>query len=149
MPSGILVYWKSFGFFSVWKKGRHCSADLEMNRLRAATRLVSFWTSPFLEHLFALAYIFSGLALISQWNTWIQKTFRKLLQMCIWLDSALSSIYIVWRRSPLGHLLTPGDMALDQYTINADIHVAATLVLKNLVHQSLVGCSYVFQAKWH
>lgn len=58
-------------FYSTSKKGRQCSADLEINLLRAVTWPVSCWTS-FLKvgcHISSIARIFSEFASMSCWMT--------------------------------------------------------------------------------
>lgn len=40
-------------------------------------------------------------------------------------------------------------MALNDHIININFYIIANLFLKDLVHQPLASCSYIFQAKWY
>ena len=40
-------------------------------------------------------------------------------------------------------------IAFDEHVINIDLYVLTNLVLENLIDQSLIGCSCIFQAEKH
>lgn len=65
------IHWKSFGFFRVWKKGRHYLANFETKSLSTTILSISICTSftIFSSLIYLIAWVFLKFASIPQCDT--------------------------------------------------------------------------------